>query len=320
MFFVQTLCFLRAVLSIKAASFYTTSHSVCSFQSNSNLRNMSVVETQAVQTKLSEYEMIKVKLEDKENIPEHPCSCEKPMFQLFNNSAETVSKKRKRSKAPPGKPPYSYVALVTMAIRSSPYRKMTLAEILKFIYENFPYYRTCPLKWRNAIRHNLTLNDCFVKLPREVHDQNRGHYWTVDSSSEMMFDEGKYRRRKRRFTRQVNVDESPPLLVEQTNIPNYKRIPAQSTILCCPRVPVIAPVAPVIQRRGFTIDEILAPEPNLMNTDIPTVYNPTTHFVNYRLPNSFIPYYPNMYWSYPFSTYSVAKRTLSFSSQDEDDY
>jgi hypothetical protein len=27
-----------------------------------------------------------------------------------------------------------------------------------------------------------------------------------------------------------------------------------------------------------------------------------------------------VYWSYPFSTYSVAKRTLSFSSQDEDDY
>ena len=100
----------------------------------------------------------------------------KPMFQLFNSSAATVSKKRKRARAPPGKPPYSYVALITMAIKSSPDRKMTLAGISKFIHDNFPYYRRCPLKWRDSIRHNLTLNDCFVKLPRDVDDQNRGHY------------------------------------------------------------------------------------------------------------------------------------------------
>ena len=268
-----------------------------------------------------QYEMIKVKVEDKENIPEHPCSCEQPLFQLFNSSPATVSKKRKRSKAPPGKPPYSYVALITMAIKSSPHHKMTLAGILKFIYENFPYYRTCPLQWRNAIRHNLTLNDCFVKLPRDLHDGNRGHYWTVDPSSEMTFDEGKYRRRKRRFTREEKVDEILPLLIERTNIPYDERIPVPSTIPQCPGVSVITPVVPVIQRRGFTIDEILAPEPNLMNNHISRVYNTTPDLVNYRFPNSFVPYYPNMYCSYPaHSAYSVPRRTPSSSWQDEDDY
>ena len=267
---------------------------------------MSLLETQVFQTNLedSESEMIQAKLEDKENIPEHPSSSEESMSQSFNSTPATVPKKRKRSKAPPGKPPYSYVALITMAITSSPYRKMTLAEILKFIYENFPYYRSCPLKWRNAIRHNLTLNDCFVKLPRDDHDQNRGHYWTMDPSSEMMFDGGKYRRRKKRFTRQESLDEILPLLVERTNIPNYGRIP-HAAIPYCPRVPVITPVAPVIQRRGFTVEEILAPKANFINTDIstPTAFNPTHHFTSYRLTNSFIPYYPNMYWSYPHSTY-----------------
>ena len=268
----------------------------------------------------NEYEMIKVEVEDKDNFPEHLCSSKKPLFQLFNSNPATVSKKRKRSRAPPGKPPYSYVALITMAIRSSPYHKMTLAGILKFINDNFPYYRTCPLKWRNAIRHNLTLNDCFVKLPRDRDDENRGHYWTLDPSSEMMFDEGKYRRRKRRFARQENVDEIVPLLIERTNIPYDQRIPVPSTIPQCPSVPAITPVVPVIQRRGFTIDEILAPEPNAMDSDISRVYHPMPAFVNYRFPNSFVPYYPNMYWSYPFSTYSIPKRTLSSSSQDEDDY
>ena len=90
--------------------------------------------------------MIKVK--DMENMSEHPNI---PIFRLFN--CGRVSKKRKRAKAPPGKPPYSYVALVTMAIRSSRDEKMTLAEILQFIYENFHYYRMCPLKWRDSIRH-----------------------------------------------------------------------------------------------------------------------------------------------------------------------
>ena len=241
---------------------------------------------------------------------------EKPMFQLFNNSPATISKKRKRTRAPPGKPPYSYVALITMAIRSSPDEKMTLAEILKFIYENFHYYRMCPLKWRDSVRHSLTLNDCFVKLPRDIHDQIRGHYWTVDPSSEMMFDEGKYRRRKKRFVRQGDNDEVLPLLIESTCNPDYERVPRPSAITYYPRVPVITPVSSVSQRRGFTIDEILAPEPNLTNTDISTVYSPTSHFVNYKLPNSFIPYYPNMYWSYIFRTY--AKRSLS--TQSEDDY
>ena len=222
------------------------------------------------------------------------------MFQLFNNSPAIISKKRKRTRAPPGKPPYSYVALITMAIRTSPDEKMTLAEILQFIYENFHYYRMCPLKWRDSIRHSLTLNDCFVKLPRDVHDQTRGHYWTVDPSSEMMFEGGKYRRRKKRFVRQEDNDEVLPLLIERTRNRDCERIPTPSAIPYFPRVPEITPVFPVSQRRGFTIDEILAPEPNLTNTDISIAYNPTLHFVNYKLPNSFIPYYPNMYWSYLF--------------------
>ena len=191
---------------------------------------------------------------------------------------------------------------------------MTLTQILKFIHERFPYYRTCPLKWRNAIRHNLSLNDCFIKLPRDMNDENRGHYWTVKPSSEMMFDEGKYRRRKRRCTRNQNVDEILPSLVKQNDFSNHKTIPTPSDIPSCSRVPVITSLPSVIQRCGFTIDEILAPEKNIMNTNISNVDNET--FVNYSLPNSFIPYYPNMYSSNPFRLYSTPKRPLVF--QDDD--
>ena len=107
------------------------------------------------------------------------------------------------------KPPYSYIALITMSIVQAPHKRLTLHGICQFIRDRFPYYKDRFPAWQNSIRHNLSLNDCFVKIPREPGNPGKGNFWTLDPLAQDMFDNGSFLRRRKRYKRPEMIRPRP---------------------------------------------------------------------------------------------------------------
>uniref|UniRef100_F6Q7H1 Fork-head domain-containing protein n=1 Tax=Monodelphis domestica TaxID=13616 RepID=F6Q7H1_MONDO len=99
------------------------------------------------------------------------------------------------------KPPYSYIALIAMAIRDSAGGRLTLAEINEYLMGKFPFFRGSYTGWRNSVRHNLSLNDCFVKVLRDPsRPWGKDNYWMLNPNSEYTFADGVFRRRRKRLS------------------------------------------------------------------------------------------------------------------------
>ncbi|PPJ54598.1 hypothetical protein CBER1_06158 [Cercospora berteroae] len=89
------------------------------------------------------------------------------------------------------KPPHSYAELIGMAILRSEHRRLTLAQIYKWISDNFAFYRESEGGWQNSIRHNLSLNKNFIKQERPKDDPGKGNYWVIKHGEERPFLLGK---------------------------------------------------------------------------------------------------------------------------------
>ncbi|KAK6187707.1 hypothetical protein SNE40_005671 [Patella caerulea] len=94
------------------------------------------------------------------------------------------------------KPPYSYATLICMAMKETKKNKITLSAIYNWITDNFMYYRMADPSWQNSIRHNLSLNKCFEKVPRRKDEPGKGGFWRINPEFSDMIENGIFKKRR----------------------------------------------------------------------------------------------------------------------------
>ena len=172
------------------------------------------------------------------------------------------------------KPPYSYIALTAMALYHSPEKMLPLSDIYKFIMDNFPYYRKNTQRWQNSLRHNLSFNDCFIKIPRRPDRPSKGAYWTLHPKAIAMFENGSLLRRRRRF--KLEGEEKDSLESELSAISHLTRFMSPQSSLPPPPPPppvslpppslflpppVLPPALPFLPSSSCSPGPALSPDP-----------------------------------------------------------
>ncbi|XP_058808750.1 forkhead box protein J1.2-like isoform X2 [Phymastichus coffea] len=135
----------------------------------------------------------------------------KKMSPLLKAQLDMAENADKYLMDPNMKPPYSYATLICLAMRANNNR-VTLSNIYAWIRETFMYYRTADPAWQNSIRHNLSLNKCFVKLPRSKDEPGKGGFWKLDLER---LEEG---RRTRRRNNSSASRHSRPLPIQRLSM------------------------------------------------------------------------------------------------------
>ncbi|XP_034296467.1 forkhead box protein P1 isoform X7 [Pantherophis guttatus] len=128
---------------------------------------------------------IRRRYSDKYNVP---ISSDLAQNQEFYKNAEV-------------RPPFTYASLIRQAILESPEKQLTLNEIYNWFTRMFAYFRRNAATWKGAIRTNLSLHKCFIRVEDEF-----GSFWTVDDEE---FKRGRHiqRGRPRKFCPDENFGE-----------------------------------------------------------------------------------------------------------------
>ncbi|XP_054458989.1 forkhead box Q2 [Anoplopoma fimbria] len=150
---------------------------------------------------------------------------------------EKLEKRRQSSpEKSADKPNQSYIALISKAILASEQKKLLLCDIYQWIMDHYPYFKSKDKNWRNSVRHNLSLNDCFVKAGRS--DNGKGHFWAIHPTNYQDFSNGDYHcRRARRRVRRA-AGQFPLSSLSSLYHPALAR-PHRTTYWCCPQAQTV---------------------------------------------------------------------------------
>lgn len=99
---------------------------------------------------------------------------------------------------PTAKPPYTFSCLIFLAIESSYKKRLSIKEINEWVLENIAYYKNVPSgSWKNSIRFNLSSNQCFSKVDKNLLTMRdfsgKGSLWCINPIYRPMLIESLYR-------------------------------------------------------------------------------------------------------------------------------
>ncbi|EFN81516.1 forkhead box protein J1-A [Harpegnathos saltator] len=141
-------------------------------------------------------------------LPTPPCSPSPPpiarqppkkLSPLVKAELDLAENAEKYRTDPDAKPPFSYATIICLAMRANN-NKVSLSNIYAWIRENFLFYKYADPAWQNSIRHNLSLNKCFIKLPRSKDEPGKGGFWKLDIER---MEEGKRSRRRSAISQRI---------------------------------------------------------------------------------------------------------------------
>ncbi|KAJ7394436.1 hypothetical protein OS493_000245 [Desmophyllum pertusum] len=181
-------------------------------------------------------------------LPGYTSQCYHPAFQVIPYHSTDEEK-----------PTQSYIGLIGKAILSSPQQKLVLGDIYNYILTNYPYFRNKGPGWRNSIRHNLSLNDCFVKMGRSPN--GKGHFWAINPINYDDFSRGEYKRKRApRRNRESSTTEE---CAKRNSLGKWDEIKTSEDVSKFPIHEMhcnvaIADSSNVSEKRGFHIETILS--------------------------------------------------------------
>ncbi|KAM5351532.1 hypothetical protein ACJ41O_004255 [Fusarium nematophilum] len=150
------------------------------------------------------------------------------------------------------KPPHSYAQLIGMAILRSPNKRLTLAQIYKWISDNYSFYGPTDAGWQNSIRHNLSLHKNFIKIERPKDDPGKGNYWAIEPGTESQFLKEKPTRKS------ASASENLPVMSTRLEPSRPAPAPTQEPTLP-PPVPVSQAVLPPLPTSQATMSMPVEP-------------------------------------------------------------
>ncbi|KAG8751448.1 hypothetical protein FRC12_012432 [Ceratobasidium sp. 428] len=150
-------------------------------------------------------------------------------------------------------------------------KKLTLAQIYAWISAAWPFYKPGEAGWMNSIRHNLSLNDCFIKIKRDGREKGKGSFWSIREGDEDMFANGGFVRRnsaakKRKKDMTPTRDDPEPRQPDASKRAKANQVPGPSasyvyeppqypplpSVSRTAYAPAPAPIAPPAAKRSRT--------------------------------------------------------------------